>query len=407
MKKPNKPKRFSLIAYFVATALLLAVAGCAPPTEVKRSETTAAAEPAEAATAELTTVAETTAVPDDAARAASGSAATAAKRAFTDDAGREVALPEKIAKAAASGPMAQVGLFAAAPDKLAGTAAAWTDDAKAFIPAKYLSLPVLGQLYGGKGSMNLEELLAAAPDVVVDIGEPKKTIVEDLDQLQSQTGIPFVHISAYLNNLGQTYRRLGELLGEDTGRMADYCDRVYGKSAALAKKLGGENAKTKILYCRGDKGLNIIAKTSFHGEVLDLMADNLGAAGEVSFSGDGNEVDFEQILNWNPEAILFAPHSIYSTVGADAAWQKLDAVAGGRYYEVPASPYNWVTDPPSVQRILGLTWISGLLYPQDDPGGAKPDIVEYFKLFYHVDLSDEMYDGLVKNSLGKERKVEQ
>lgn len=38
-----------------------------------------------------------------------------------------------------------------------------------------------------KRALNLEELLAVDPQVVIDVGEPKSTIVEDLDALQEQT----------------------------------------------------------------------------------------------------------------------------------------------------------------------------------------------------------------------------
>lgn len=57
----------------------------------------------------------------------------------------------------------------------------------------------------------LEALLAAAPDVVIDVGEAKKTIVEDMDSLTEQTGIPFVHIDATVATAPEAYRKLGSL----------------------------------------------------------------------------------------------------------------------------------------------------------------------------------------------------
>lgn len=62
-----------------------------------------------------------------------------------------------------------------------------------------MTAPELGQLYGGKGEMDLEALLAADPDVVIDIGETKNGMKEDLQALTEQTGIPFVHIYATVN----------------------------------------------------------------------------------------------------------------------------------------------------------------------------------------------------------------
>lgn len=111
-------------------------------------------------------------------------AAEGTTRVFTDSCGREVTVPVNVEKIAVSGPLAQIVVFAMAPDKLVGIANAWDESAAEFLDKKYYNLPILGQLYGGKGELNLETLLAAAPDVVIDVGEPKGSIVEDMDDLQ-------------------------------------------------------------------------------------------------------------------------------------------------------------------------------------------------------------------------------
>ena len=107
----------------------------------------------------------------------------AGTRSFTDSTGRTVELPGKLDKIAVTGPTAQIVLFALAPEKLVGIANSWDESAKDFFAPAYYDLPVLGQLYGGKSEMNLEELLKADPDVVIDVGEPKDGIAEDMDRL--------------------------------------------------------------------------------------------------------------------------------------------------------------------------------------------------------------------------------
>lgn len=106
---------------------------------------------------------------------------------FTDSVGREVEVPANITRVAISGPLAQIVIFALAPDKLVGIATNWSAEAEQYLATEYYNLPLLGQLYGGKGELNLEELLAVDPQVVIDVGEPKSTIAEDLDALQEQT----------------------------------------------------------------------------------------------------------------------------------------------------------------------------------------------------------------------------
>ena len=102
---------------------------------------------------------------------------------FTDSLGREVEVPANITKVAVSGPLAQIVLFAICPDELVGIANEWDSVAQGFFDEKYYDLPVLGQLYGGKGELNLETLLASGAEVVIDVGEPKGSAKEDLDAL--------------------------------------------------------------------------------------------------------------------------------------------------------------------------------------------------------------------------------
>ena len=133
-------------------------------------------------------------------------------RRYLDDVGREVELPEEIDRVAVSGPMAQMLLFPLCPDQMVGVATEWDPRAEAYLEEKYYALPVIGQLYGGKGELNLETLLSSGAQVVVDVGEPKSSAAEDLDALQKQTGIPFVHINVTTATAGEAYRKLGVLL---------------------------------------------------------------------------------------------------------------------------------------------------------------------------------------------------
>ena len=322
---------------------------------------------------------------------------TETTRVFTDSCGREVTVPADIQKIAVSGPLAQMVVFAIAPDKMVGVANAWDESAKAYFDTKYLELPLLGQLYGGKGELNLETLLAVEPDVVIDVGEPKDSMAEDLDALQEQTGIPFVHIDAYLASMDDTYAMLGDLLAmpNEAQGLADYCRYAYDKVKAIADSV----EKVNLLYVTGEEGLNVIAKGSYHAEVIDMLCNNLAVVDEPSSKGTGNEVDMEQILNWNPDAVIFAPGSIYSTVADNENWQTIPAIRDGRYYEVPMGPYNWMGFPPSVQRILGMQWMAKVLYPDAADYDMYETTQTYFQLFYHCDLTAEQYAALTAHSL--------
>lgn len=321
-------------------------------------------------------------------------------RVFTDSVGREVEVPAQIDKVALSGPMAQIVLFALCPDKLVGVSNAWSTEAEQYLDEKYFTMPEIGQLYGGKGELNPETLLQSGAQVVIDVGEPKGSIAEDLDALQEQTGIPFVHITATTETTGDAYRMLGDLLNmkDEAETLAAYCEKVYDRTVSIA----GSVEKANVLYVTGDMGQNVIAAGSYHAEILDLLTNNLAVVDEPSSKGTGNEVSMEQILTWDPDVVIFAPESIYDTVADDAAWQSVTAIKNGAYYEVPFVPYNWMGFPPSVQRYLGMMWLSKVLYPDATAEyDLFSDVQEYYKLFYHCDLTQAQYDALVANSLGK------
>ena len=322
-------------------------------------------------------------------------------REFTDSLGRTVTIPAQITRIAITGPLSQVYIIPLAGDMLVGVSNAFASDAALYLPSYISEKPEIGQLYGGKGEMNLEALLVAAPDVVIDIGEPKKTMVEDLDTLTAQTGIPFIHIDATVATAPEAYRTLGKLLGreEKAEELAVWGENAYTMIADMMAKVDADGARKSLLYCLGSKGTNVMAEGSFHAETVNMMAKNPAVVEEVSFSGDGNEVDLEQILLWNPEYIVFDPASCYDSVSGDAQWQELSAIASGNYYKTPYGPYGWLSSPPAVQRYLGMLWLGELLYPEYTQYDLQEEVAEYYALFYGCELTDEMYQTLIADAL--------
>ena len=215
-------------------------------------------------------------------------------RMVVDDCGRQVEIPAQVSRIVPSGPLAQIVLFAIAPEMFVGLASEWDDSAQGIIADEYLRLPVFGQLYGS-ADLNVEELALADPQLIVDIGEPKDSGNEDLDTLQAQTGIPTVYVSATLKDMPQTFRTLGKLLGrEEKGEeLAQFCQRVYDRTQSIIEQVG-EN-KVNALYILGQEGLNVLARGSYHAEVMDLLTNNLAVVDSPTSKGTGNEVTLEQI----------------------------------------------------------------------------------------------------------------
>ena len=319
---------------------------------------------------------------------------------FTDDLGRDVNVPSEINRIVPSGPLAQIILYAIAPDMFVGLAAEWDDCAKGIIPDAYWDLPYFGQLYN-TANLNVEELALAAPQVIIDIGQSMSSGTEDMDSLQSQTGIPTVYISASLQDMPQTFRRLGELLGrqEKAEELATFCERVYSRTVSIMEQVGDN--KVDALYILGEEGLNVLAQNSYHSEMIDMLTNNLAVVDNPVSKGSGNEVTLEQIALWNPDFILFAPDSIYDTAAGMDTWSEISAIANGDYIKVPQGPHNWMGTPPAVQRYLGLIWLTAELYPEYCDYDVKAEILEYYKLFYGCELTDEQYETLTADAFRK------
>lgn len=318
--------------------------------------------------------------------------------AFTDSTGRTLELPAKITRVSPSGALAQMYLLAVAPDLICTVSSAYTPSQAPFVPDYLMNLPVVGQFYGSR-DLNPEEIARIAPDLIIDVGEPKDSIAADMNSITESIAIPAAHITATFRTTAQTFRSLGVLLGreEQAEKLAQYCEKALARAEGIMAKVG--NNKKDVLYCLGPGGLNVWAAGTFHTEILDWMANNKAVVDNPSSRGSGNEANLEQILLWDPEIIIFGPDSAYATVAADPTWRQLRAIRANNYYEVPQGPYNWMGSPPSINRYLGMLWLGKLLYPEYADYDLYNETAEYYRLFYGRELSREQYQALTANSI--------
>ncbi|MDO5044379.1 MAG: ABC transporter substrate-binding protein [Coriobacteriia bacterium] len=319
---------------------------------------------------------------------------------FVDDLGREVEVPANITKIVPSGHTATQVLLTMAPEKLVGLSQELSDSQMKYLDGvQNKDLPVFGAAFGSKGDLNKEAVAAAGGQILIDTGEPKDGIGDDLDALQEQLGIPCVFINTPLDGWDKAYLKLGELLGnEDRAKeLADYCANAYKTTTEAMAKIP-EADRANMAYLLGDAGLNAIAKTSYQGAVVDMVANNVVVVEKAKGSGMGNEISLEQISKWNPEVIVFAPKSIYGSVKDDPVWSKIAAVENDKVYEVPGKPWNWLNGPPTINQVMGMQWLPRLLYPDAFDDSIEDVTKSYYKTFYQHDLTDEELSELLKNA---------
>ena len=323
-----------------------------------------------------------------------------AMRTVTDSLGREVEIPAEVERIAASGPVAQQVLLTVAPEKMVGLSGELTDEQLAYLGDDLADLPVFGQIYGGKGDFNKEAVAAADPQLIIDVGEAKDSLAEELDALQEQIGIPCVHIdSTDLRSYADLYDQLAEILdSEKAAELADYCRNAVAEVEAVVAEVP-EDERPRAAYLLGDTGTNAMARGGFQSGIIDMCSENVVVVDDPSSSGKGNEIGLEQIAVWDPELIVFVGDSIYDTVGDDPAWAELTAIKSGNYFRAPSMPYNWISMPASVNQIIGLQWYARLCYPDRFDDDLRDVVGEYYQLFYGHDLTDEEYDALMAGAM--------
>lgn len=320
-------------------------------------------------------------------------------RNFIDSAGREVEIPTEINKIAVTGVPAQLVLFSLCPDKMVGLARDFTEGNKKYLKEDYQNMEVFGQFYGKNASLNMEALLKAEPDIIIDIGEKKDSIVEDMNGIQKQIGIPVVFVEASLENYDKTYELLGQLLNmeEEAKILAQYASDTI----IQAKKVSSELKQKKSVYMAlGENGLSTNARGSYHAQILDLIGAENAADVQKNSKGGGTEVSLEQLLLWNPDVVITYDEDTYQMILSDASWANLDAVKNKQVYKVPTEPFNVVSDPPSVNRLIGIHWLGHLLYPEQYDFSAEK-MIDFSDLFYHTSLTEENAETILLHAVAE------
>jgi iron complex transport system substrate-binding protein len=314
---------------------------------------------------------------------------------YTDAAGRQVAVPERIARVFPAGPPAALLVYMVAPEKLLGWTRALAPEEAAFLPAAYGALPELGRLTGRGNTVNLEALLRARPDLVLDLGSVSPTYASLADRVQAQTHIPYVLIGGDLAATAATLRQVGAVLGvpEQAEPLARYAETEL---AEIRERIASVPAaqRLKVYLARGPRGLSTGVAGSINAEALDVIGvanavpAGLGAGGLV-------DVSLEQILIWQPDVIVTMDKNFYASVWLDRAWQGVKAVAAKRVYLAPDLPFGWIDQPPAANRLIGLRWLAKLLYPRLFPEDLRAETSRFYALFYHREPSDPQLDALL------------
>lgn len=329
---------------------------------------------------------------------------TAETREITDMAGRKVTVPaaENIESVFSAGPVAAIFLYMVAPDKLLGWNYELNDVEKSIILDKYQDLPNFGM----GDAVNYEAVIAANPTIAINSGKINDTMVSDCDALSESLGIPVVAVDNELNNSAEAFRFMGELLGveDHAEELAQYAEQVFTDINALSDI--PEEKKVSVYFGNGEDSLETAPRGSQHAQIFDVI--NAVNVADLEL-GDGSRVQIsaEQLLAWDPDVIVVNGEPKADKSGNSAAedilsnpdYASLKAVQDQKVYGTPNAPFSWVDRPAGPNRLIGMRWFSALIYPEYIKCDINEEIHKFFDLFYHVDLSDEQLENVLKGTL--------
>lgn len=329
---------------------------------------------------------------------------TAETREITDMAGRKVTVPtaENIESVFSAGPVAAIFLYMVVPDKLLGWNYELNDVEKSIILDKYQDLPNFGM----GDAVNYEAVIAANPTIAINSGKINDAMVSDCDALSESLGIPVVAVDNELNNSAEAFRFMGELLGveDHAEELAQYAEQVFTDINVLSDI--PEEKKVSVYFGNGEDSLETAPRGSQHAQILDAI--NAVNVADLEL-GDGSRVQIsaEQLLAWDPDVIVVNGEPKADKSGSSAAedilsnpdYASLKAVQDQKVYGTPNVSFSWVDRPAGPNRLIGMRWFSALIYPEYIKCDINEEIHKFFDLFYHVDLSDEQLENVLKGTL--------
>jgi iron complex transport system substrate-binding protein len=314
---------------------------------------------------------------------------------FVDAAERYVVVPDRVGRVMTANPAADVLVFVLAPEKLLGWSAPLSRGQRTYLPASFARLEIIGGTVRPNPAETVQVVARMRPDLIIEAGPVTPEAAARADLVQQQTGVPYLVLDNGIQATPQTLRTIGALLGaaERGNDLAMYTD--YAIDALRGRLLiAPADERPIIYYGRGPDGL----ETGLAGSQAMAAIDQAGVINLAARLGRGEltRLTRDQVIDWNPAIIIAQQRSFYDALLHSTAWRGLIAVASKRVYLAPADPFGWIDDPPGVNRIIGLYWLTGLFYPDQYQEDLRTAVREFYDKFYRVKLTDRQLEALVR-----------
>lgn len=292
---------------------------------------------------------------------------------IVDHAGREVIIEEEPQRLV-SGYYISTSLLIALDqeEKLVGI------EAKANKRAIYsLSAPELIDLpnVGTAKEFDLEGCVSLDPDLVI-LPLKLKNAAETLELL----GIDVLLVNPENQELLTSMIHMIAAATNSNEQAAKLQNFTAAQEAYLSSSLS--QAEMPTVYLAGNSSLLSTAGNAMYQSDMIRMAGGKNVASEIQ-DAYWVEIDYEQMLSWNPQFIILASDASYSVddVLSDPNLAACDAVVSGNVYQMPNRAEAW--DSPVPSGILGALWLGNVLHPSLLTDAQTTERINmYYESFY-------------------------
>ena len=251
-------------------------------------------------------------------------------------------------------------------------------------PIYKLSAPELIELpnVGTAKEFDLEGCIALEPDLVI-LPLKLKNTAESLEKLNIDV--------LYVNPENQELlTEMMTLIGtatntqEKTNALMNF---VTDKENTLVNTLA--NAETPSVYLAGNSNMLSTAGSAMYQSHMISLAGGENVASEITDTY-WVEIDYEQLLTWNPEYIILASDANYTVddVLTDPNLAECSAVKNNHVYQMPSTAESW--DSPVPSGILGSVWLATILHEDlFSAADASAMMDEYYETFYDFTYSEK------------------
>lgn len=310
---------------------------------------------------------------------------------ITDMAGRKISAPKKVERSFASAPPMGLLSYIIAPETMSAMNLPF-DSAFYFKNTKYLDgslakLPVVGGWHGNAKGANMETLLALKPQIV--LAWKNDFVMKDVEKSFAKFGIPVFFVQEdIVEDEPEAIRAVGRALGheERAEALAKDAQMRLGYIAKMRDAIP-KDKRPKVYYAEGADGLSTECEASFHFSPFKFVGVRPAFECVQKTMVGMEKVSMEAVISANPDIIIASDEAFMKGVWSDKRWASVRAVKNKKVYLVPKDPVNFLDRPPSFMRILGVEWLSSVIYPSEYKKDILSETASFYKLYLRKSIT--------------------